>query len=69
MERLVFGYGTSRHKGETPETFRLKAEATGGSSPSAAHPPVASATNPLAASAFRRKVAGRETPATGRSSD
>ena len=29
MERLVFGYGTSRHKGETPETFRLQAEATG----------------------------------------
>ena len=67
MERLVFGYGTSRHNGETPETFRLKAEATGVSAPaaagaagaSAASPPLASAPNPLVASAFRRKFGAR----------
>ncbi len=52
MERLVFGYGTSRHTGETPETFRLKAEATGVSSPTATTPPVASA--------LRRKAADAE---------
>ncbi len=52
----MFGYGTSRHNGETPETVRLKAEATGVSSPSAANPVVAPATNPPVASAFRRKA-------------
>lgn len=45
MERLVFGYGTSRKDGEAPGTFRLKAEAT----------------SPLpVASGFSRKITGTE---------
>jgi putative inorganic carbon (hco3(-)) transporter len=62
MERLVFGYGTSRHKGETPETFRPQAEAARVGSPTAANSPVASATNPLVASAFRRKARSDAAP-------